>query len=346
MNINIKKITLQAYVFTTTFWGGLLFITQKSFFILGYLGIKYKINTLISIYITMLLGLLGFSLIILSNNNEYSNQHLLGFGLFLISIPVINNLVRYHRKETLKWLSYVLILNSIMIFSVYVFGINLQQYRGLNTIFDKNNNLTRIFFESACLYAAYNFNLTASKKLNYALFAINFLVVVFAIKSILITILLILKNLNPVFKNKIKDKSRFGIIFFLVLIVVAVFISLTVRPDLFLSIATKYMQLELLTFEKVSAFGQGWGYYITGLSSDLDQPYQIEMQLPMLFVQTGYVFILFFIIIIFCNIKNSKVDHPYFSLFLYLSVGFSNPWLFLPSWYILCLLIGSKFDEN
>lgn len=60
------------------------------------------------------------------------------------------------------------------------------------------------------------------------------------------------------------------------------------RPDVELSLRAKQFQFDIIFGSLDYGWsGLGWGTFIPALASDPDQPYQIEMQLPMLLLQLG-----------------------------------------------------------
>jgi hypothetical protein len=130
---------------------------------------------------------------------------------------------------------------------------------------------------------------------------------------------------------------------FAVSVGVLLFVYLPViRPDIGLSLSAKQLQLQvILSLIPDNWSGWGWGAYIPYLSTDRDQPYQIEMQLPMLVLQLGpaaTVAILLLTLAMFLSAADRSL-RGYVRFATYALIGFNNPWLFLPSWYLTCQLL-------
>lgn len=124
---------------------------------------------------------------------------------------------------------------------------------------------------------------------------------------------------------------------------VALYVYLpVVRPDIYLSLQAKQFQLEvILSLMRDNWSGWGWGSYLPQLATDREQPYQIEMQLPMLMLQVGPI-ALAAILIMILGLFQSAADKSitgYARFAVYLLIGFNNPWLFVPSWYLTCQLL-------
>jgi hypothetical protein len=114
-----------------------------------------------------------------------------------------------------------------------------------------------------------------------------------------------------------------------------------------LSVGFKLLQFDLIFSEMNEYFiGSGWGYVIDAIATSSDQPYQVEMQFPMLLMQMGVVGFLVYILTMayfFYGISNKRLIAAWRFL-LYLLIGFSNPWMFLPSWYLTVALMLVELD--
>lgn len=347
---SINKITW-IISFGINLWPLFLFIPQKALILPSYLAslrfplIIYSKSMLVCIACILFTGI-TFAF---QNVNPNSINHLSGFIIFLISIPIINFLYLKNKEEFIKSISIISIFNMLLGFLLFFNIISFENLRGLNQIRDSDGNITRVFYESASLLAAFNLFFIRRRILKYILYIALVIYLLFFIKSFFIIVLLGLRYYSS--KNKFKLKSKIYI--FLSILIASfftIYISSIIRPDILLSLGYKYTQFIVILkeIEKTPFFGHGWGYFINEFASDENQPYQTEMQLPMLLLQIGIAGTILYLTTLFILIKivSLKLSTAFSRFFIYLIIGFNNPWLFLPSWYLTAILILEPTDQK
>jgi hypothetical protein len=281
-----------------------------------------------------------------SLKNIFGFPHFLGFFLFLISVILIGHAFRLNSEVDLKWITIFNFISLILAFLFYLLDLDFSFLRGLNFIRGLDGNIHRVFIETTPLIVLNDYRLFNNKILNVMLFVLTFIYVFVLCKSFFIIIFFVWK-LWMDHSDFIKSK----IVYFIPLILVAVvfvgleLLSYLVRADLALSVLFKIQQFfSILNLVEGDffLFGRGFGFVIEEFATDSSQPYQIEMQLPMLFLQFGILGILLFIFFILSVFYISGVSRPFQSSLMYFSVGFVNPWLFLPIWFLTCCYFFRK----
>jgi hypothetical protein len=133
----------------------------------------------------------------------------------------------------------------------------------------------------------------------------------------------------------------------LAIAIVAPALVAVARPDFALSVGIKLVQLQtILTYPTPLLTGHGWGYVIDSIVNSPDQPYQVEMQLPMLVLQAGSLLVLAYaagMLSLFRSVSGSW-SATWLRFGTYFLIGFANPWLLLPSWYLTVALMYRQFD--
>jgi hypothetical protein len=110
-----------------------------------------------------------------------------------------------------------------------------------------------------------------------------------------------------------------------------------VRADLLLSILYKAEQFLTIINElglNNIILGEGFGFFLKEFATDVNQPYQIEMQLPMLVLQLGLIHCTLLLTAMYFLFKSINIKYSFLTTGLFFSVGIINPWLFLPTWLV------------
>jgi hypothetical protein len=281
-----------------------------------------------------------------SLKNEFGFSHFLGFILFIVSVVLIGHTFKLNLDFDLKWITIFNLISIIL--AIVFFGLNLDFsiFRGLNFIRGTDGTIHRVFIETTPLLILNDYNLFKNKFFNLFLFLLTFVYVFVLCKSFFIIIFFVWRLWMD---HKDLIKKRFWY-FFPLMVISGFFIgiellSYVLRADLALSMTFKYNQL-LSIISMISGdylyFGRGFGFVIDEFVTDFSQPYQIEMQLPMLFLQFGLIGFFLFGLFIFAIFYVSGINKPIQSTLMYFSVGFVNPWLFLPIWFLTCCYFFKK----
>jgi hypothetical protein len=215
-------------------------------------------------------------------------------------------------------------------------GIDLSDFRGLNFIVGNDGEIHRVFIETTSLFIISKYNVFKSKLLRYFFLFLTISYIFYLNKSVFIILLFIIHNYNNLLKSKTTTFSLI-LVTFILLITTPINFNSFLRADLYLSIAFKINQLESIisSFDlRTFFFGKGYGYYINDYVTDFKQPYQIESQLPMLFLQLGIFLSTLFIAFIYSAFKSLNQRLLIFRTIIFLAIGLINPWLLLPSWFI------------
>lgn len=339
-----------AFPFLLHFWPLLLIMSQKALMPLGLLlvgsGDKHFRRDLL-IAIAMLI--FGALTLLLQQTNEFAVSHYMGYALFVLSVPLINYAAANDRPNLIKGLAILSLLNSLMAIVVYFSTIDLSIFRGLNRIVGDDGETHRVYYETTSLLAVLSLQFIRSKSLRYACIAVLAFYALFLAKSVFV-ILLILLN---IYLHRLLQGTLLRRITTIVIIVFTAIIGpiivAVLREDVTLSLGIKLFQFnEILEDPSSIIFGSGWGYIIESIVNSPDQEYQVEMQLPMLFRQIGWFGVLSYVTGMFLLIRSASTNLSVATLrwLTYLAIGFNNPWLFLPSWYMTACLMHSQFDKN
>lgn len=346
--MRVKDIRLTNWIFSV--WPLFLLISQKALIPIQIFSFLISKKEKIMIYFFLLFFISGSFLTLFwlndSLKNEFGFSHFLGFILFIVSVVLIGHSCKLNFDFDLKWIT---IFNFISIFLTIVFfvlNLDFSFFRGLNFIRGTDGAIHRVFIETTPLLILNDYSLFKRKFLNIFLFLLTFAYVFVLCKSFFIIIFFVWK-LWMDHKDLIKRKFWY---FFPLMLISGLLLgielfSYVLRADLALSIVFKYNQL-LSIVSMVSGdylyFGRGFGFVIDEFVTDFSQPYQIEMQLPMLFLQFGLVGFLFLALFIFSIFYVSGINKPIQSTLMYFSIGFVNPWLFLPIWFLTCCYFFRK----
>jgi len=236
-------------------------------------------------------------------------------------------------------------ISLLLLYFVYFLEINLDSYRGLNFIRGLDGKVDRFFVETSALFLVSDFGMFRIRMLKYLFWILTFVYFVFIAK---ITLLAILFGLFYAWRVLRKRSILTSFIFFVGLIY-ALFsgsYKLLLREDLVLSMLFKYEQLRSIVASYNAdniLFGEGFGFYLSDFATDPTQPYQIEMQLPMLILQIGLINVSFLLLGFYKLFQSFLNDRAFLGVLLFWVVGFVNPWLFLPVWYIAISFYSYRF---
>ncbi|GAB3218742.1 hypothetical protein J0A67_03435 [Algoriphagus aestuariicola] len=346
--MKVKDIHLTNWIFSV--WPLFLFVSQKALLPLQFLSfLILKKEKLLVYFLVFFSAFACFLMLFWINNsmkNDFGFSHFLGFVLFVVSVVLIGHSCRISFDLDLKWITIFNFVSIVLAIVFFVLNLDFSFFRGLNFIRGSDGAIHRVFIETTPLLILNDYSLFKNKLLNIFLFLLTFVYVFVLCKSFFIIIFFVWR-LWVDHSDLIKRKFWY---FFPLMLVGVVFmgvelVSYVVRADLALSIVFKYNQL-LGILELISGdflfFGRGFGFVIEEYVTDFSQPYQIEMQLPMLFLQFGLIGFLLFATFIFSIFFISGIHKPLQSTLMYFSVGFVNPWLFLPIWFLTCCYFFRK----
>ena len=290
---------------------------------------------------------IGACILLVQPPNKYEFEHFIGFAGFVVAVVLIN-LAAYTNQERLRRIiSIGGLLNACLAIVVFYIHPNMHGLRGLNFIDNRYGVPTRFFIATTSLLAVVNFDFIKQKMLRYIFYFIVIFYLVELARSILVLLVLVSdKYLNTIMRASLVTKFAF---FFAILVfgVLASIGILIYRPDLLLSAGFKLFQLETLSrYLDHIIFGYGWGFVIHLLATSPKQPYQIEMQLPMLVIQVGLIYVSLYLLWMYWMLRSvSETKVVAFARFItYSIVGFVNPWLFLPTWYLTSALLYRNIE--
>lgn len=338
------------FPFLLHFWPLLLIISQKALIPLGLLLVglgdkQFRQDLLVAIAMLIF----GAFTLLLQQTNEYALAHYMGYALFVLSIPLINYAAVNYRPSLIKGLAILSLFNSLMAIAIYFSSIDLSIFRGLNRIIGDDGETHRVYYETTSLLAVLSLQFIRSKPLRYACFVVVAFYALFLAKSVFV-ILLILLNiyLHRLLQGTLLRRMTTILIIVFTALTGPVIVAL-LREDVTLSLGIKLFQFnEILEDPSSIILGSGWGYIIESIVNSPDQEYQVEMQLPMLLRQIGWFGVLSYVTGMFLLIRSASTNLSVATLrwLTYLAIGFNNPWLFLPSWYMTACLMHSQFDKN
>lgn len=335
-------------------WPILLLISQKALLPLKFLDFilntkKTTLNIRVFLLLIIFLGLSLLSLFFLSESS-FALKHFVSLITFLIFVYLIisesSNSERYTWAHNMisKTNFYVLFL----IHTFYFMRIDLSDFRGLNFIIGNDGEVHRVFIETTSLFVISKYNVFKNKILRYFFLFLTISYIFYLNKSVFIILLFLIHNYNFLLKSK-KTILSLGLATLILLLTTSTNFNSFLRADLYLSIAFKINQLESIisSFDlQTFFFGKGYGYYFNDYVTDINQPYQIESQLPMLFLQLGFFLITFFIAFIYNAFKSLKKCLLIYRTTIFFVIGLINPWLLLPSWFITsCYLFDNGHNE-
>ena len=331
-------------------WPLLLLISQKALIPFGFLllGVGSRV-TRRNLVIAASLIAAGAVYLLWAPRNEYGVTHYVGFALFVASIPLINAAVRVSRGRLIKWLSILTVLNCALAFILYFFEIDVSQLRGLNRIIGDDASTHRVYFETTSLLAITSLRFIRQRWFRWACGILVLSYALFLAKSVFVILLFILNRVaHRALVGSIQ--SRLAIMFGIGVVALGAPVVIAIaRPDFALSVGMKIIQLQTVLAEAPSFLhGAGWGYVIDAIISSPTQPYQVEMQLPMLVMQVGIPMLTLLALGMLLQFRSISGNWLATSVrcMTYFVVGFVNPWLFMPSWYLTVALMYPQFDRK
>ena len=332
------------------FWPVLLLVSQKALLPLGIVmagagTAAYRRDLLVA----GLMVLASFVTYALQVNNEYALAHLLGYVMFVLAAPLINLAVRSNSERLIYFLALFSVGNAILAFLFYALSVDLSGFRGLNIILGNDDHTHRVYFESTSIVAVFS---VAAFRTNWRRLLATFLVFTYAIflaKSVFVILLYATNYVVPMLLRGKQWQRLASVALVILLVTLGPMVVMLLRPDLALSIGIKLLQLETVADYAVSPwFGAGWGFVIDEIINGLEQPYQIEMQLPMLYNQIGLIGLAAYAGgMAWLTVSTSKVAFVgWLRWGTYMIIGFSNPWLFVPSWYLTSVLLYRRLEPQ
>ena len=341
----IRKYSLQPWrssLWLFSLWPLFLLISQKYLVLYDiFLGPRRRrLDRGVAIGGCFFVAALLFSLVTLTlKYNSYSLSHFLAYIVFLVYSLVIASFISNISlfNSLLHILTRLNIFSLILIYLVYFLDLDLSSYRGLNFIRGTDGEIHRFFVETSSLLLTSRYYLVRNKVLRLLFWFSTLFYFVFIAKITLLILLFIGMELSKYFR-KYPFMTFAFVVTTIVIFYLFGFYVYFVREDLILSVLFKIEQLNVIlsSFNLSHLYlGSGFGFYISELVTDYSQPYQIEMQLPMLVLQLGLFNVFLFVMGFYFLFKSILVKRGAFAgLFLFITIGFINPWLFLPVWFI------------
>lgn len=338
-----RSARLLAFPLSTNLWPLLLFASQKAFVLPGLIlaghgDAGYRRD----LWLAALISFVGLLVYFTQFGNSYDQAHLLGFLLFVWSMPLINLATRHDSILLRRGLTYLTLFNAIMGFYLLIANVDLYGLRGLNKVEGADGVTYRVYFESASLAATVLLTTFRNRWVQLAALVVVAASVIFVAKSVVVIALLGLNlSLPYLLRSPLPLKVIAGLAVFAAAVLLYTYLPI-IRPDIDLSLRVKQYQLDIILSllpDNWSAWG--WGFYLPQLATDRDQPYQIEMQLPMLMLQLGPIALLGVLALTLALFMSAAEQRARgFARFtIYVLIGFNNPWLFVPSWFLTCQLL-------
>lgn len=339
-----------AFPAVTNLWPLLLFVSQKVFVVPALLLVgagdsAYRRDLLIA----GLASFVGLLVYLTQFGNHFDQAHFVGFILFVWAVPVINHAVRFDAIALRRLLTWLTLFNTAMGLFLLVSNIDLYGLRGLNRVVGADGLTHRVYFESASLAAVALASTFERRWLQAVAIVAVFVFTVFVARSVAVVMLL---GLNLALPYILRSTPAAKIITFALglsaLYILYLYLPV-LRPDVELSLRAKEFQLDIILGSLNDNWsGWGWGAFLPALASDPEQPYQIEMQLPMLLLQLGLPAlsaILGLLLLLFLTVSYDGKAFAFGRFVIFALIGFNNPWLFLPSWFLTCQLLF-RYDEH
>lgn len=331
-------------------WPLLLLLSQKALTPLGLLlaggGTRqYRRDMVVAVGMILFAGLT----LLLQQPNDYATAHFFGYVLFVLSVPLINAAAHADRQQLLKNLALLSIFNSVLAYIVYFLSIDLSAFRGLNRIIGDDDATHRVYYETASLLAVFTAQFIRNKPIRWLCIIIVAGYALFLGKSVFVVILFLLNRyIHLGLRGSVLQRLAF-ILLLLIAAIVGPIITLALRSDIGLSLGIKLLQFqEILEDTSPVLMGSGWGYVIDAIVNNMEQEYQVEMQLPMLLRQIGWGGVLVYVVGMFLLIRSvsANLGCAVLRWLTYLAIGFNNPWLLIPSWYMTTCLMYLQLDRK
>jgi len=331
-------------------WPLLLLVSQKALVPLGLVlagaGTPTYRRDLAVVAALLAAALLGFAL---QQPSEHGQAHLIGYALFLLAVPLINLAVRTNPDRLIHGLAWFSVLNALLAFVFYFAQIDLSGFRGLNRIIGDDDLAHRVYFESTSLVAVFS---AASFRPRWLRAAATLLVLAYAVllaKSVFVLTLFALNLMLPTLLRASLPRRMLVLLLVATLAVLGPLAVAVLRPDVALSIGIKLLQFQFIVDAYGSSLlGAGWGTVIDEIVNSEEQPYQVEMQLPMLLHQIGPAGVAAYGAGLALLMRSASATAGVAGLrwLVCLAIGFNNPWLFVPSWYLTCVLLFKRMEQR
>lgn len=331
-------------------WPLLLLVSQKALVPFGMLlaGLGTRAARRDALIAAVLI-VIGGTALAAQVDNEYGLAHFVGYALFILSVPLINTGVRASRSQLVRWVAILSVVNAVLAFGFYAFEIDLTNYRGLNRIIGDDDETHRVYFEATSLLAVFSVSSFRRRSLRWLCIAIVAIYALFLARSVFVVLLFLLNRYAyHVLHGSIQRRlATFAALLFAALS--GPFLINALRPDFALSVAVKLLQFDHIFAHSIGWLnGAGWGYVIDEIINSPDQPYQVEMQLPMLVLQMGaFGFAAYAVgVLVLVRSISTSESAAWLRWLTYMAVGFINPWMLIPSWYLTVSLMYDSLESR
>ena len=343
-------------VWLFSIWPIFLFVSQKLLVVIHLFNIRFNAHRRITFFAAVVLFFLVIVMSIITlffgEFNSYSIRHFSSFVVFLVYATLISGVLTIERysNHMLRLISLINFFSLILIHFVYFYELELPGVRGLNFIRGTDNEIHRFYVETSPVFLISSFGLIKSKTVRIIFILLTLSYFVWISKNTFLSLLFFSLLIYRYFKYfRLYQLFVVGLAVFFFSVLGILNWNSFFRADLLLSIVFKLEQLTAI-LGKISwnnlFCGEGFGFYIADFATDLDQPYQLEMQLPMLFLQIGILNCLALIVGMYFIFKSVKTRYPLLTTGLFFSVGLVNPWMFLPVWFISSLYFFKKNSQT
>ncbi len=345
-----KRLRVLLLPTVLNFWPILLLFSQKVFVPVGMLLVglgsrAYRRDMLTASALVVMAALT----LVTQRPNEHAVGHWLGYMMFVLAVPLINEAVRKDAERLLQWLAALSVLNAVLALCFYALAIDLSAFRGLNRVIGDDNLTHRVYFESTSLVAIFA---VAGFRRRWVKVASTILVLGYALllaKSVFVVALWALNQVMPAIARGNWKRRMAAMTVIVVLAIAGPAIVAILRPDVALSIGIKVLQFEIIASKaSLGPWGAGWGFVIDEIVTSLAQPYQVEMQLPMMFAQLGALGVAVHALGLWLLVRSGSrtVGIATLRWTAYIAIGFNNPWLLVPSWYLTSILLFRSMENR
>jgi hypothetical protein len=350
MQARRPRRALALFPWLLNFWPLLLLVSQKALVLpalvlVGPLDARYRRDLLWA----LLLLANGALILLVAPANEFASVHFIGYALFVMAMPLINAALREDATRVLHGLAWLSAFNALLAWFFYFAAVDLAAFRGLNRIVGEDDATHRVYFESSSLLAVFTLTAFGRRWLRLLALAVVLGYAFFLARSVFVVALMLLNVALPwILRGRFLQRLGWLSLLALALIAGPLLVA-ALRPDVALSLGIKLLQFEVIAADTVPRWlGQGWGYVIDEIINSPEQPYQVEMQLPMLVNQVGWIGVAMHAVCSWALLRAVSGSALVTTLRwgTYLAIGFNNPWLFIPSWYLTCCLLFRRMEAR
>lgn len=345
-----RKLRVLLFPAVLNFWPILLLVSQKAFVPVGMLVVgwgtrPYRNDLLV---VSAMVGMATLTLT-MQRPNEHAFGHWIGYVLFVLAIPLVNEAIRKDAERVLHWLAVLSVLNAVLALWFFALAIDLSAFRGLNRVVGDDDLTHRVYFESTSLMAILS---VAGFRRRWVRVIATMLVLGYALllaKSIFVLALWALNHGVPAIARGNWMKRIASTLAIAATTTVSPVVVAALRPDVALSLGIKLLQIETIMSEgPPGPWGAGWGFVIDEIVTSPDQPYQVEMQLPMMFAQLGALGMAAHALGLWLLVRTASHTAGIATLrwAVYMAIGFNNPWLLVPSWYLTSILMFRSLENR